>query len=64
MIWGTCLMLGGPLLWLTINPVDLHNPIAQVFAGENIDLNQFNAQLGPDSNQHAENIAANPYAAA
>ncbi|KIN95492.1 hypothetical protein M404DRAFT_165673, partial [Pisolithus tinctorius Marx 270] len=64
MIWGTCLMLGGPSLWLTINPVDIHDPIAQVFAGENIDLNDFNAHLGPDSNRHAENIAANPYAAA
>ncbi|KIN99282.1 hypothetical protein M404DRAFT_30530 [Pisolithus tinctorius Marx 270] len=63
MIWGTCLLLGGPSLWLTINPVDLHNPIAQVFAGENIDLNHFNSQLGPDSNRHAENIAMNPYAA-
>ncbi|KIO04732.1 hypothetical protein M404DRAFT_25843 [Pisolithus tinctorius Marx 270] len=64
MIWGTCLMLGGPSLWLTINPVDIHDPIAQVFAGENIDLNDFNAHLGPDSNRCAENIAANPYAAA
>ncbi|KIN94229.1 hypothetical protein M404DRAFT_117818, partial [Pisolithus tinctorius Marx 270] len=64
MIWGTCLMLGGPSLWLTINPVDIHDPIAQVFAGENIDLNNFNTHLGPDSNRCAENITANPYAAA
>ncbi|KIO04742.1 hypothetical protein M404DRAFT_52669, partial [Pisolithus tinctorius Marx 270] len=63
MIWGTCLMLGGPSLWLTINPVDIHDPIAQIFAGEDIDLNEFNAHLGPDSNRCAENIAANPYAA-
>ncbi|KIO14870.1 hypothetical protein M404DRAFT_119207 [Pisolithus tinctorius Marx 270] len=64
MIWGTCLMLGGPSLWLTINPVDIHDPITQVFAGDNIDLNDFNVHLSPDSNRHAENIAVNPYAAA
>ncbi|KIO04877.1 hypothetical protein M404DRAFT_25958 [Pisolithus tinctorius Marx 270] len=64
MIWGMCLLLGGLSLWLTINPVDLHDPIAQVFAGKKIDLNHFNSQLGPDSNRHAENIAMNPYAAA
>ncbi|KIN99658.1 hypothetical protein M404DRAFT_154853, partial [Pisolithus tinctorius Marx 270] len=64
MIWGTCLMLGGPSLWLTINPVNIHNPITQIFAGEDIDLDEFNLQLGPDSNQCMENVAANPYAAA
>ncbi|KIN96568.1 hypothetical protein M404DRAFT_33056 [Pisolithus tinctorius Marx 270] len=51
MIWGTCLVLGGPSLWLTINPVDIHDPIAQIFAGQEIDLDNFNAQLGPNSNQ-------------
>ncbi|KIN94129.1 hypothetical protein M404DRAFT_35377 [Pisolithus tinctorius Marx 270] len=50
MIWGTCLVLGGPSLWLTINPVDIHDPIAQIFAGEEIDLDNFDAQLGPNSN--------------
>ncbi|KIO09446.1 hypothetical protein M404DRAFT_21969 [Pisolithus tinctorius Marx 270] len=35
-----------------------------IFAGENIGLNQFNPQLGPNSSRRAENIAVNPYAAA
>jgi hypothetical protein len=40
------------------------HPIAQVFAGENIDLNDFISTEGPDAKQHASNIAADPYAAA
>ena len=64
MIWGTCLTLGGPSLWLTINPANVHDPIAQIFVGESIDMDNFNTLLGPDSNHHAENIASNPYAAA
>ena len=64
MIWGMCLTLGGPSLWLTINPADVHDPIAQIFVGESIDMDNFNTHLGPDSNHRAENIASNPYAAA
>ena len=64
MIWGMCLTLGGPSLWLTINPADIHDPIAQIFVGESIDMDNFNTHLGPDSNHRAENIASNPYAAA
>ena len=33
MIWGTSLFLGGPTLWITINPADVHDPVARVFAG-------------------------------
>ena len=64
MIWGTCLFLGGPSLWITINPADVHDPVAQVLAGEAIDLDQFNNLLGPDAGRRAEVIASNPYAAA
>jgi len=64
MIWGTCLFLGGPTIWITINPADIHDPIAQVFAGESIDMDKFNKLLGPDSHLRAQNIASNPYAAA
>lgn len=63
-VWGTCLMLRGPSLWLTINPCDLHDPIMQLFAGEEIDMDQFNAKLGPDSSHRAANVAQDPYAAA
>ncbi|KIO11878.1 hypothetical protein M404DRAFT_98925, partial [Pisolithus tinctorius Marx 270] len=64
MIWGSCLFLGGPTIWMTINPADMHDPIAQVLAGEIIDLDRFDALAGPDSHQRATNIAGNPYAAA
>jgi len=57
-------MLNPPTLWITINPCDLHDPIAQVFAGEQINLDDFNAILGPSKEKRAENIAANPFAAA
>ena len=64
MIWGTCLLLGGPTLWITINPADNHDPVAQVLAGENIDLDNFSGLLGPDASQRAEVVASNPYATA
>ncbi|KAG2085337.1 uncharacterized protein F5147DRAFT_782096 [Suillus discolor] len=42
-IWGSCLTLRGPAAWLTINPCDLHDPIAQVLVGEEINMNEFNS---------------------
>ena len=63
-IWSTSAVLGPPSLWITINPSDLHDPIAQVFAGEEINMDDFMAQLGPDKEQRAKNIADDPYAAA
>ena len=63
-IWSTCLKLNPPSLWITINPTDLHDPIAQIFAGEKIDLDAFVATAGPDLDQRSRNIAADPYAAA
>ena len=63
-IWSTSVMLNPPSLWLTINPCDLHDPIAQVFAGEEIDLDAFHSLLGPSKETRARNIAMDPYAAA
>ena len=37
-IWSTAIRKGPPSIWITINPSDIHDPIAQVFAGEAIDL--------------------------
>jgi hypothetical protein len=34
---------------MTINPDDLHNPIAQVLAGKEIDMDNFIQIAGPDS---------------
>ena len=56
MIWGTCLFLGGPTLWITINPADVHDPVVQIIAGQAIDLDKFNNLLGPDPNTHAKVI--------
>ena len=63
-IWSTSTVLGPPSLWITINPSDLHDPIAQIFAGEDINMDEFMATLGPDKTKRAKNIADNPYAAA
>jgi hypothetical protein len=62
-IWSTTLYLGPPSLWITINPSDIHDPIAQVFAGETIDLDNFVWMNGPDKDKRAQNIAADPYVA-
>lgn len=63
-IWSTSTALGPPSLWITINPSDLHDPIAQIFAGEDINMDDFMATLGPDKAKRAKNIADDPYAAA
>ncbi|KAF4612702.1 hypothetical protein D9613_011752 [Agrocybe pediades] len=53
-----------PTLWATINPCDLHDPIAQIFTGEEIDMDHFNKLFGPDKSQRARNVACDPFAAA
>ena len=63
-IWSTSTVFGPPSLWITINPSDLHDPIAQVFAGEEINMDEFMAHLGPNKDKRAKNIADDPYAAA
>jgi hypothetical protein len=63
-MWSTCIMKNPATLWITINPSDLHDPIAQVFAGEAINLDAFMSTIGPDRDKRARNIAGDPYAAA
>ena len=63
-IKGMCIMKGPPSLWITINPSDTGDPIAQVFAGEKIDMDHFVQSAGPNSEERAKTIAADPYAAA
>jgi hypothetical protein len=60
-IWGMCVKKNPPSIWLTINPADTQDPIAQVLMGCNIDLNQFDAM---DLQQSAAVIASDPYALA
>ena len=62
-IWSTTMCKGPPTLWMTINPSDLHDPIAQVLVGEDIHLNQFTSKMGPSAHQRAQNLAKDPYAA-
>ena len=61
-IWGTNLLHKPPSVWVTINPADSQNPIAQVLAGADINLDEFCKTAGPDSIERAMNMASNPYA--
>lgn len=62
-IWGMTVMSGPPSLWITINPTDTHDPVAQVFAGQDINLDEFDDTAGPDTHSRACIIAGDPYAA-
>ena len=63
-IWGTNLMHNPPNVWVTINPADTQDPIAQVIAGADIDLDDFCKTAGPDSIDRAINVASDPFASA
>jgi hypothetical protein len=51
-------------IWITINPADTQDPIAQVFAGVEIDLDNFCNTAGPTNNQRASNVAGDPFSSA
>jgi hypothetical protein len=58
---------GLPHLFATVNPADSHNPIAQVFARRDIDLDQIFNAIGPGdkkSSTRAKTLAENPVAGA
>ncbi|KAF8145651.1 hypothetical protein K438DRAFT_1735322 [Mycena galopus ATCC 62051] len=63
-IFSTAIFCQPWSLWITINPIDIHDPIAQIFVGEDINLDHFVASVGPDKDKRAANIALDPYAAA
>lgn len=63
-IWGTNLIHNPPSIWLTINPADTQDPIAQVLTGVDIDLDDFCNTIGPDHLQRGCNIASDPFASA
>ncbi|KAG8724803.1 hypothetical protein FRC09_013989 [Ceratobasidium sp. 395] len=63
-IYSAAIYFNQPTVWLTINPDDLHDPIAQIFAGEEIDMDNFIKTAGPDGVRRSQNIARDPYAAA
>ncbi|KAJ3561239.1 hypothetical protein NP233_g10314 [Leucocoprinus birnbaumii] len=60
-IWGATVKFGPPSIWLTVNLSDTHNPIVQFLAGKDIDLDNFDNQLGPASSERAANVAKDPY---
>ena len=60
-IWGVCMMKNPPSIWLTINPVDMQDPIVQVLCGQEIDLDNFTRM---DDRPSDVAIASDPYAAA
>ena len=62
-IWSTSIYLNLPSLWITIKPGDSHDPIAQVFCSEEINLDNFVATMGSPKERHTQNIAGNPYGA-
>jgi hypothetical protein len=63
-IWGTNLLHNPPSLWVTINPADKQDPIAQVLAGADIDLDNFCNTAGPDAIDRSVNMASDPFASA
>ena len=63
-IWGTNLIFNPPMIWITVNPADTQDPIAQVFAGVEIDLDNFCNTAGPNNNQRATNVAGDPFSSA
>jgi len=61
-IKGMCVMKGPPSLWLTINPSDTADLIAQVLVGEGIDMDSFvKISSSADIEQWSATIAADPY---
>jgi len=63
-LFSTALIKYLPVIWVTINFSDLHDPVAQIFAGHEIDMDQFSSAFGPNSTERAETIASDPYASA
>ncbi|CCO35593.1 DNA repair and recombination protein pif1,mitochondrial [Rhizoctonia solani AG-1 IB] len=63
-IISTSLLLNQPALWLTINPDDYNDPIAQIYAGAEIDMDNFSLTSAPSPTKRAQNIAGDPFAAA
>lgn len=63
-MWSMMSVLNPPSFWITINPNDTHDPIAQIFAGEEIDMDNFMRHAGPEPNDRARTIASDPYSAA
>ena len=63
-IKGMNVMNSLPSLWITINPSNVGDPLSQVLAGEEIDMDSFINTSGPNSTQRNKNVVKDPYVAA
>jgi uncharacterized protein YfiM (DUF2279 family) len=63
-IWSTSLYMNPMNLWMTLNFVDRHYPICQVFAGQQINMDNLQNIIGLTAQERARNVADNPFAAA
>lgn len=63
-VWGISTVAGNVSIWLTINPADHHDPVGIFLAGEDVDLDDFYASLGPNATERSRLMAGNPYASA
>ena len=63
-IWSATVILNPPNLWITINLSDTQDPIVQVMAGIEIDLDKFDSMVGLSSKECNSTIAKDPYALA
>ncbi|KAG8689870.1 hypothetical protein FRC11_000092, partial [Ceratobasidium sp. 423] len=62
-IWSTSLYLNPVNLWITLNFIDRHDPICQVFVGEQIDMDDLSRVLNLSATNRAINVAQDPFAA-
>ena len=63
-IHSLCFYLGLPSLFVTINPDDIHSPVALYFAGINLDLDKIFLEALKTTYEHAQIIATHPVATA
>jgi hypothetical protein len=63
-IHSLCFNLGLPSIFVTINPADIHSPVALYFAGVNLDLDKVLPESLGTSYERAQTIATHPVAAA
>ena len=63
-IWGNSVVLGQPTIWATFNQAYEHDPVAQVIAGSDINLDDFNALLAGSASDRGRTISSDPYASA
>ena len=58
---STNIYFGPPTLWLTINSLDIHDPIAQVMTGTDINLDNLLNCAHLNGKERANNIVNDPY---